>query len=108
MTTARQPNLQLLPPDFVVRARAQSQAEFLAGGERRFLGALPSVDGDLARGLAETSTASGVKARQSPHALGFGTATKSGGEPLAHDAERNLRAIHQPSARLSRPLRTLS
>src|SRR5260370_3113269 len=108
MTTARQPNLQLLPPDFVVRARAQSQAEFLAGGERLFLVALPSVDGDLARGLAETSTASGVKARQSRDALGFGTTTMSARELLAKNAERNLRAVLQLGPHFAVPLRKRS
>ncbi len=93
MTTARPPNLMLLPPDFVARARAQSKADFLADGERLFLVSLPDVEGDLARGLAEASTTSGPKAKQSRDALGFGTTTMSAKEMLAKTPERDLRSL---------------
>ena len=98
-------NLQLLPPDFIVRARGVSEAEFLAGSERLFLVSLPSVDGDLARGLAEASTTSGAKARQSRDALGFGTATVSAKERLAKNAERDLRSLLLLGPYFAAPLR---
>jgi hypothetical protein len=105
MNTEKLPNLTLLPADFVARARAQSKAEFVAGGERLFLVSLPSLDGNLARGLAEASTASGAKARQSRDALGFGTTTMSAKALLSKTAERDLRALLQLGPHFAVPLR---
>jgi FHA domain len=105
MMTGKAPNLTLLPVDLVVRARAQSLADFLASGDHLFLVSLPSVDGDLALGLAEASTASGPKARRSRDALGFGTTTMSAKELLAKAPQRDLRTLLLLGPHFAVPLR---
>jgi hypothetical protein len=90
--TARSTTFRLLPVELIARARAQTKAEFIASGRKLFVVSLPSTDGDLANGLAETLTTNGTQPEPSRDALGFRTTVGRLKDVLANPGD-DLRKI---------------
>jgi hypothetical protein len=102
--TSRSPTFELLPPEVVDRARAQTREGFVASEKKLLIIALPDAGGELAQGLADTLTSSGTALKPTIALLSFQTSSRViRGLPL--NPRDDLRKFLQAGPHFVAPLR---